>query len=235
MGIPVAPPQPPAQPPIEQPVNQTNKQQQDQLQKQQQDQQQKNNQYNSVGELLQKQQTESDADSSADSTSVNSANLTNVQVNNTSNRVEYGSFKIPETTLNINGYVTERGDFGGVVGINIPIGGRSRKSIGRALDIQVQADQLAFEQSYSSVCANINDGGYVVTRNAQTLELLSKCNSNIVARHKPIKKITPPAPPKVDVNISNEINILRQENAELKAQLALLIARLDAQPVNGGY
>jgi hypothetical protein len=155
------PPMPPAQPPIEQPANVVNKQQQDQdqLQKQIQDQQQKNNQYNSVGELLQKQQTESDADSSADSSSVNSAQMTNIQVNNHSNRIEYGTFKVPETTLNINGYVTERGDFGGVVGVSIPIGGRSRKTINQALEIQTKADQLNFEKSYTSVCANIDTQG----------------------------------------------------------------------------
>lgn len=97
------------------------------------------------------------------------------------------------------------------------------------------ADQLALEQNYSSVCANISSGGFVVTKNAQTLEMLSKCETEIVARHQPSKKVIAPAPAKVEVNVSNEIKILQQENAELKAQLALLLARLDAQPVNGSY
>lgn len=222
----ISPPaQPPVQPPIEQPVNVNNEQQQDQFQDQQQQQD------NRIGELLQKQQTESDADSSADSTSVNSSTQSNIQVNNNSNRIEYDSFKIPETTLNINGYVTERGDVGAVVGVNIPLGGKSRGRINRALELRVAADQLAFEQEYSSVCANIEGGGFVVSRNASTLQMLRDCGSNItktavVVRNEPV----------INNNV-NIVNQLKQENEQLKVLIAQLAQKIDtmAPPVNGGY
>lgn len=242
MGLPYTPP---PQPPVEQPVN-INKQDQDQVQKQNQDQKsiqdqfqdQLQNQNNTIGELLQKQSTESDADSNADSTSVNSATQTNVQVNNNSNRIEYGDFKIPETTLNINGYVTENGDFGGIVGVTIPLGGRSRKSINKGLEIKVAADQLALEQSFSSVCANIADGGFVVTQDANTLEMLKTCPNEIrktqlVARNAP-PAVTPPPAPVVDSNAAI-IEQLRTENAELKILIAQLAEKIDKGSVNGGY
>ena len=224
-------------PPVNQPpavVNDTNQQDQQQKQIQDQFQDQLQNQNNTIGELLQKQSTESDADSSADSSSVNSATMTNVQVNNNSNRLEYGTFKIPETTLNLNGYVTENGDFGAVVGINIPLGGRPRKTINRALEIQVAADQLALEQSYSSVCANIEEGGFVVTKDAQTLEMLKNCGNEI----KKTQLVARNEPPVVEQPVNNNEAIiaqLRAENQELKLLIAQLAERIDNKAVNGGY
>lgn len=136
----------------------------------------------------------------------------------------------------MNGYVTENGDFGAVVGINIPLGGGSRKSIKRALDIQVQSDQLAFEQSYTSSCANIEDGGFVVTKNAEIATMLSKCNRNIV-KTAVVPRATPQPQPTV-INNDNTviINQLRQENTELKVLIAQLAEKIDNQgPVDGGY
>ena len=226
MGLPYVPPEPPVV--VEKPADTTQQQFQEQFQDQQQQ--------NTIGELLQEQRTESDADSNARSSSSNSSSQTNVQVNNNSNRVEYGSFKIPETTLNLNGYITERGDFGAVFGVNVPIGGKSRSTIRRALDIRAKSDKLAFEQNYSSVCANIQDGGFVVAEDAGTLELLSRCSSNIrrtklVARNAP-PKVVAPATNNVNVNVINE---LRQENQEMKALIAELLKKIDTEPVKGGY
>ncbi|MGK3946696.1 hypothetical protein ABK046_51085, partial [Streptomyces caeruleatus] len=79
-----------------------------------------------------------------------SSSLQNIQVNNSSNRIEYGSFKIPETTLNLNSFYNKNGggsdDFGVVIGVNVPLGGGARKSVKRALDTQVKSDVLAFER-----------------------------------------------------------------------------------------
>jgi len=136
--------------------------------------------------------------------------------------------------MNLNAYVNDNGNFGGVVSLNIPLGGRSRSFINRALDIQVQADQLAFEQSYSSTCANVQSGGFVITKNAEIASMLSKCDQNITKT-----AVVPRATPQPTV-INNDntviINQLRQENAELKLLIAQLAEKIDNQgPVDGGY
>jgi len=114
-------------------------------------------------DLLQEQTVNGRSESNSDSTSVNSASQSNIQVNNNSNRIEYGSFKVPETSLYLNGYFNDGAhrdsDFGVIVGLNVPIGGSSRKSINRAIDIQFARDEIAYEAEYASACANIEDGG----------------------------------------------------------------------------
>jgi len=220
--VPVTPP--PVQPPVEQPANVVNEQQQDQFQDQQQQQD------NRIGELLQNQNTESDADSSADSTSVNSSNQSNIQVNNNSNRVEYGEFKIPETTINLSGYKNQH-DYGVIGTVSIPIGGRARKTINQSLEIRAQRDQINFEAEYASACANIEDGGFVVTKNAETLQMLSNCGNEInrvqlVARHEP--PVVKPAP------VNTEAQLLREQNRELRLLVQQLMEKKD-KTVNGGF
>jgi len=138
---------------------------------------------------------------------------------------------MPEISIGINGYVTERGDFGGVIGLNIPIGGRSRSKINRALEIQVQADQLAFEQSYASTCSNIQEQGFIVARDAEIANMLSKCTENIT-KTAVVARTTPT--PTVNDN-SEIINQLRAENEQLKILIAQLAERIDNNTVNGGY
>lgn len=216
-------------PPVNQPpavVNDTNQQEQ------RQDQFQDQVQNNTVGELLQKQQTESDADSSADSSSVNSASQSNIQVNNNSNRVEYEGFKLPETTFNLSVYGNE--DDLGVIGtISVPIGGRPRKTINRALEIRAQRDQISFETEYASACANIGDGGYVVTKSATTLEMLKNCDREI----NKVQLVARNEPPVVNQTTTHqsELDLLRQQNQELKLLLQQLMAERNDRTVNGGF
>mgnify|MGYP000441010880 CR=1 FL=1 len=157
--------------------------------------------------------------------------------------MEFGTFKIPETTLNINSFVNSNGDggadYGAVIGVNIPLGGKSRKSINRALDIQVQADALAFERSYASVCANLDSESYTVANTSGNLNLLKSCRTDIVKRNvvTPPPIVTPPVvvPPPVVVN--SEIDELKKQNAELRLLIAQLAEKLDNnnKPVPGGY
>jgi len=196
-----------------------------QEQEQQQEQQQVQN---TVGELLQQQQSESQSDS--ESTSVNSASQSNIQVNNNSNRIEYGEFKIPETTLNLSLYGNEN-DIGVIGTVSIPLGGKSRKTINRALAIRAQRDQISFEAEYASACANIEDGGFVVTKDAQTLEMLKKCDNEInkvqlVARNEPpvIQQRQQPS----------ELDLLRQQNNELRMLVQQLMEQRNST-VKGGY
>ena len=156
--------------------------------------------------------------------------------------MEFGTFKIPETTLNINSFVNSNGDggadYGAVIGVNIPLGGRSGKTINRALDIQVQADALAFERSYASVCANLETESYTVANTSGNLNLLKNCRTDIVKRNvvTPPPIVTPPVvvPP---VTQNSEIDELKKQNAELRLLIAQLAEKLDNnnKPVAGGY
>lgn len=150
---------------------------------------------------------------------------------------------MPETTLNINSFVNSNGDggadYGAVIGVNIPLGGKSRKSINRALDIQVQADALAFERSYASVCANLDSESFSVANTSGNLNLLKNCRTDIVKRATPSVPtppvVTPPVvvPPVVN---NSEIDELKRQNAELRAMIAQLAEKLDNNKnIPGGY
>jgi hypothetical protein len=228
---PVLPPTPPA---VVQPV-----QNQNQTQNQTQGQDQDNT--TNIGQLGQNQNTKSDADSSADSTSTQSSSLQNIQVNNTSNRIEMGTFKIPETTLQISSYLNggegRSADYGAVVSVNVPLGGGVRKDVKKALSIQVASDQLAFERTYASVCANLDSDDYSVDKRAQTLSLLKSCRTEISKRRVVAPK--PPVvvvPPVVVPDTTSELAQLRKDNAELRLLIAQLAEKLDKNtPVPGGY
>lgn len=121
------------------------------------------------------------------------------------------------------------------MGVNVPLGGRSSKTINRALDIQVQADALAFERSYASVCANLESESYSVANTSGNLKLLESCQTDIVKRN-----ILPPPPPPTTnlppVSSNSEIDELKKQNAELRAMIAQLAEKLDNnKPVPGGY
>jgi hypothetical protein len=231
---PVLPPTPPA---VVQPV-------QNQTQNQTQSQDQDNT--TNIGQLDQNQNTKSDADSSADSTSTQSSSLQNIQVNQSSNRVEFGSFKVPETTLTISSYLNggegRNTDYGAVVAVNVPLGGGIRKDVKKALSIQVAADQLAFERTYASVCANLDSDDYSVNKRAQTLSMLKSCRTEISKRNTVLPKppvVTPPVvevPPVVTPDTTSELTQLRKDNAELRLLIAQLAEKLDKNtPVPGGY
>lgn len=111
----------------------------------------------------------------------------------------------------------------------MPLGGKPRKSINKALEIQVNADKLAFEQSYASICSNIATGGFVVTTNAKTLEMLKNCNSEI-KKTQVVARSEPPV-----VNNNSDLEQLKKENAELKLLISQLAEKLDNQQVKGGY
>lgn len=159
--------------------------------------------------------------------------------------MEYGTFKIPTTTLNINSFINSTSDggadYGAVIGVNIPLGGRSGKTINRALDIQVQADALAFERSYASVCANLDTESYSVANTSGNLNLLKNCRTDIIKRATPSVPappvVTPPVvvPPVVN---NSEIDELKRQNAELRLLIAQLAEKLDNnnnKPIPGGY
>ena len=213
MGIPISPP-PLKDPPIitEKPITQ---QQQDQFQT------------NTLGELNQDQLTNSDADSksSSDSSSVNSASQQNININSNSNRISYGTFHMPEKSIHLNGFVDQRGNFGGTFTLNIPLGGRSRKLINRSLQTRTLLDQLELEKQYASVCSSIDKQGYVVNPESTELGLLSRCSTNIVARQSP-----------KSTNVNNDFEKLRQENAELKAIVQELLIKINNNnTVRGSY
>jgi len=217
MTIPV----PPSTPPV---VITTPVQQQNQNQNQNQD------NTTNIGKLNQNQSTKSDADSSADSSSSQSSSLQNIQVNNNSNRLEYNSFKIPETTLNLNFVGSKYGDSNSeyqvVLGLNVPLGGASRKLVKSALDTQVKSDLLAFEQTYASVCANVDKENYNIINHSGSLLLLKNCKSDIVPRTSP-----PISPPLVVPPTNLELDQLRKDNAELRLMLSQLAAKLDVPSV----
>jgi hypothetical protein len=231
---PVLPPTPPA---VVQPV-------QNQTQTQNQTQGQDNT--TNIGQLGQNQNTKSDADSSADSTSTQSSTLSNVQVNQSSNRIEYGTFRVPETTLTISSYLNggegRNADYGAVVAVNVPLGGGVRKDVKKALAVQVASDQLAFERTYASVCANLDSDDYSVDNRAQTLSMLKSCRTEISKRSTVLPKppvVTPPTvvlPPVVTPDTTSELAQLRKDNAELRLLIAQLAEKLDKNtPVPGGY
>jgi hypothetical protein len=213
------------------------------VQKQTQDQTQGQNQDNTtnIGQLDQNQSTKSDADSVSDSSSSQSSTLSNIQVNSNSNRIEYGSFRIPETTLTISGFAnggeSRKNDYGVVLGVNVPLGGGVRKSVRRALDTQVKSDLLAFERSYASVCANLEGEGYNINNRSGNLDLLKNCRTDVIKRN-----VLPPAPPVITppavippVSNNSEIEELKRQNAELRILLAQLAEKLDKNtPIPGG-
>ena len=210
MSFNTAPPQEPARPVQERPAPNSNPS-------------------TTISDLLQQQVQNADTESRSDSSSVNSASQSNVQINNNSNRIAVDGIKIPETTLSISAYGNEN-DLGGILTVNIPIGGKSRKSARRNLNLRNQQRNLAFQADYASACANIADGGFVVTKNATTLSLLSNCDAEInkkvklVARHEPqvIKTSNP------------EVDLLRKQNAELRLLVEQLLEKNNT-PVKGGY
>lgn len=185
-----------------------------------------------VGELLQQQNQDAESKSESDSTSVNSASQSNIQVNNNSNRIEYGEFKIPETTLNLSVYGNDN-DFGVIGTVSIPLGGRPRKTINKALEIRAQRDQISFETEYASACANIEDGGFVVTKDATTLEMLKNCDKNI----NKVQLVARNEPPVVQETTTQqtELDLLRQQNQELKLLLQQLMAERNNRTVTGGF
>lgn len=212
MGIPYTPP------PVYNPPTQNQNQNQNQ-----------NQQQETLAELIQRQNQNADASSKAESTTVNSASQKNIQVNNNSNRIEFESFKIPETTLNISTYADLNGDVGALATVNIPIGGKARGKILAALDKRVAAIELENERTYLSACASIKEQGYVVVADAEYASRLSKCDSHIIARTLP----TPPQPPAPKfTNQSSELKELREQNQLMKKQIELLLQK---QSVNGGY
>lgn len=138
-----------------------------------------------------------------------------------------------------NGGEGRNTDYGVVVGVNIPLGGGVGKDVRRALNVQVAADQLAFERTYASVCANLDSEDYSVTNRAATLTMLKNCRTEIVKRNTPapipVPPITPPVltPPPV---VNSELEQLRKDNAELRLLIAQLAEKLDKQSVvPGGY
>lgn len=160
--------------------------------------------------------------------------------NNNSNRIEYGSFKIPTTTLNLNSFYNKNGggsdDFGVVLGVNVPLGGGAGKSIKRALDTQVKSDVLAFERSYASVCANLESENFTVANRSGNLSLLKSCRTDVIKRN-----VLPPAPPIIPpvvvppVSHNSEIEELKRQNTELRILLAQLAEKLDKNtPIPGG-
>lgn len=231
----------PAPPAPQPPVEQVQKQNQDQNQNQTQDQDNTTN----IGKLDQNQSTKSDADSTADSTSSQSSVLQNTQINQNSNRLEYGTFKVPETTLTLSGIVNGGGDrednYSVVLGLNVPLGGGMRKTVKSALDTQLKADVLSFERSYASVCANLDGESYSVTNASGNLNLLKSCRTDLVKRTTLPTTTTPPVitPPVVvtpPVNSNSEIEELKRQNTELRLMIAQLAEKLDNnKPVPGGY
>lgn len=140
-------------------------------------------------------------------------------------------------TANSNG--SDSPSYSAVIGVNIPLGNASTKRIKQALDVQVAADQLAFERTYASVCANLDSDSYDVTSRAETLTMLKSCRTEIVKRPGTVTPpvVTPPVvvtPPPVVQN--NDLEQLRKENAELRLLIAQLAEKLDNnnKPVPGG-
>jgi hypothetical protein len=126
-----------------------------------------------------------------------------------------------------------------VLGLNVPIGGGPRKDIKKALSTQVRADQLAFERTYASVCANLDSESYDVEEGAQNLAMLKSCKTEITKRPTAPKPLTPPAPAEVTpppvVNNNSDLEQLKRENAELRLLIAQLAEKLDkGNTVNGG-
>ena len=209
MGIPYTPP------PVYEPPGQNQNQNQNQEQQ-------------TLSELIQNQSQEADATSKAESSTVNSASQKNIQINNNSNRIEFETFKIPESTFNLSVYGSDN-DVGGIATVNIPLGGKSRSKILKALDARVAAIEVENERSYLSACASIKDQGYLVVKDAEYAQRLSKCDSHIIARALPAP---PPAPaPK----FTNELEELREQNRLMRQQIDLLLKQNSTLPRKGGF
>ena len=200
-------------PPVYQPPHVHEGQQQEQEQAQ-----------TTIGSLLQEQLAETESKSSSDSSSSNSAVQSNVQINNNSNRIEWGSFKIPETSLSISAY-GNRSDHGVIATVNIPIGGRARRRINRAVAKEVAILDLQYASQYYSACTSIAERGIVVVSDETFANELEHCDKRI-ARN------IPPAPP---APATSDLDDLKAELAQLRLQNQLLLQQLQNRPVKGGF
>jgi hypothetical protein len=137
----------------------------------------------------------------------------------------------------VSGTGSDTPSYSVVLGLNVPLGGGIRKDVKNALSTQVRADQLAFERTYASVCANLDTESYDVSTDATTLAMLKSCKTEITKREGAL----PPAPPVVDtpapVDNTSQIDQLRKDNDELRALIAQLTKKLDNNPTvkGGGY
>lgn len=131
------------------------------------------------------------------------------------------------TKLNENDY--------GVIGtVSVPLGGTARKSINKALETRLLRDNLSFEAEYASACANVADGGFIITKDATTLEMLKNCDKNITKvaltpRNEVPPLITPPV-----VEQESELSLLKKQNEDLRKLIEQLMAD-KASPVIGSY
>ena len=201
-------------PPVYQPPTVYEGQQQEQQQEQ-----------TTIGELLQEQISESESKSASDSSSSNSSVQSNVQINNSSNRIEWGSFKVPETSISISAY-GNRSDHGVIATVNIPVGGRARRRINRAIEKEVAILDLQYASQYYSACTSIQDKGIVIVADENFANELEHCGTRIA------RNIPAPAPAPTG---NSELDILKAELAQLRQQNQLLLQELQRRPRKGGF
>ena len=114
-----------------------------------------------AADLMSESSSSNDSRSSSDSSSVNSAAQTNIQYNQTSNRVEVDGIKLPITTFGLYGGVNDDGyskpSWNVGAQINVPIGGSRRPNA--MLDKRIRLTQLQYERELAGACASIDKDG----------------------------------------------------------------------------
>lgn len=170
------------------------------------------------------QQSGADSDSTSASTSNNENNSSqsNVQINNNSNRIEFGNgaVAIPETTLSINAYGNAN-DFGAVITLNVPIGGKARKSGNAYAKAIAQRQTIAAQADLLTTCAKIAESGVVVDYSQPDFRALQSCK---YIKVKTMRQQAAQTSTKV-TDSEIELQRLRLEILKLQAQI-----RAQAQP-----
>ena len=144
---------------------------------------------------------------------------------------------MPTTTLNLYGGVNDNGysktTWNAGAQISVSLDGKGRAN--RMLEKRIKITQLQYERELAGACASIDKDGYMINPDSPVATELAQCNTIIRAR----KQVAAIAPrPVVQPVIHTEISQLRQENAELRQQLALILQKLDNQGStvkNGGF
>ena len=117
----------------------------------------------SAADLRAESQSSNNSRSASDSSSVNSAAQTNIQYNQTSNRVEVDGIKLPIATFGLYGGVNDDGysksSWNLGAQINVPIGGTSRPKA--MLDKRIRLTQLQYERELAGACASIDKDGLI--------------------------------------------------------------------------
>ena len=95
------------------------------------------------------------------------------------------------------------------------------------LDKRIRLTQLQYERELAGACSSITKDGFEINPHSTITTELSKC-SNIIRR----KSVVAVAP-----KVNPEIEILRQQNIELRQQLTVILKKLDKTPgpVTGGF